>query len=114
MEKTPILALPGVPRKDAYPTDNNGRMQQTLFFVLEWQNSFRKRPKPREWFKQVCSITHKTLLHDSEKNYPRKRFQRSDETKETTASKIIVVANKAEESPSLPYVTNFKGLLQMD
>ena len=84
-----------------------------FFLCLNGQNSFRKCPKPRKWFKQVCSITHNTLLHGSERSFPQKRFQKSDETEETTASKVTVVTNKAEESRSLRYVTNFKGLLQM-
>ena len=47
----------------------------------------------------------------------RKKFhknpQNADETKEIMASKVIVVPNKTEESPSMLSVTNAKGLLQI-
>ena len=37
----------------------------------------------------------------------------SDETKQTKASNVTVVTNKAEQSPSMPSVTNVKGFLQI-
>ena len=47
------------------------------------------------------------------KNFIAKMPQKSDETKETTASNVTVASKKAEESPAMPSVTNFVGLLHI-
>ena len=83
------------------------------FSCLNGQHSFRKCPKPRQSLNQGCSSTHNTLLYGSERIFPPKRLKRTHETKETTASNVTVVTNKAEESPGMPSVTNVKGLLQI-
>ena len=107
------MALFAASRKNAYRTDKIGCRQQTLFFMLEWQLFFRKCPKPRKCLKQGCSSTHNTLLYVSEKFFRTKSHEKSDEAKETTASSVTVVTNKAEESPGMPSVTNFRGLFQI-
>ena len=42
-----------------------------------------------------------------------KKPQKTDASKETTASSVTVVPNKTEQSPGIISVTNVKGLLQI-
>ena len=83
------------------------------FSCMNGQHSFRKCPHPRKCAKEGCSSTHNTLLHGSERIFPPKTNETSDKTRETTANNVTVVPNQAEESPSLPSVTDVKGLLQI-
>ena len=40
--------------------------------------------------------------------------QKTDQTKQTTASHVTVITNKAQESPGMPSLTDIKGALQIN
>ena len=63
---------------------------------------------------QGCPSTRKTLLYGSGRIFQQKHLKKTNQTKETTASNVTVVTNKAEESPGMPSVTNVKGLFQIN
>ena len=105
------MALSGFSRQNDRTTVKIGCRQQTLFFMLEWATFVPKMPKPHKCLKEGCSSTHNTLPYGSEKSFPQKCLKKTDKTKENTASIATFVANKAEESPGVPSVTNFMGLL---
>ena len=84
------------------------------FSRLNGQHSFRRGTKLHKFSKQGFSSTQNTLLQGSETIFPQKFREKTDGTKETTASNVTVIRNKNEESesPGLGSATNVHGLSQ--
>ena len=75
--------------------------------------SVPQTPKTTQVLEEMVLKHSNYLAQWLRKNFPQKILKKSDETKETTASSVIFVRNKAKESPGMLSVTNVKDLLQI-
>ena len=105
--------MSGVPQKDAYRTDRIGCRQQTLFLMLEWATLVPQMPKTPQVLEARVLKHSQYLASWLRRKFSTKRLNKTDETKEITASNVTFVLNKAEDSPGMPSVMNVKELLHI-
>ena len=111
-KETPLLRRCPVIRQKT-TTDETGRRQQTLLFMLEWAKLIPQRPKTTQGLKTRVPKHSQYLAPWLRKNYSTKTLRKDWRNQGTTVSNVTVVTNKAEEIPGIPSVTNVHSLLQI-
>ena len=86
-----------------------------MFSCLNDGHSFRQCPQPRKCTKEGCSSSRNTLLHCSERIFPKGASSAENKDNKVTTGNSTKVSQKptGSKSSGMPSVSDVKGLLQI-